>query len=215
MPDIIRDENPYLLAPFHYHDAAPETVVTPEYIDKYNVKEFPVTVDGRTIKVLVPHQAGVLYWKIVSIYEKMKSLDMTKPDNQLAYEYYLVSIAHYIGDLTQPLHNFPYEDSPASDGKIYEKESLFNRENHLRFDEAFSLYLASDRQIHEKVEKTIKPININSKDDLKKEIANIANSTIKLANLCYKENRLPTEEELINQIALSISLLKGIVSSFR
>ncbi len=70
MPDIIRDENYDLLAPMHYHDAAPGTVITPEYIDKYTVKEVIVNIDGRNLKILLPHQAGVLYWKIVNLYEK-------------------------------------------------------------------------------------------------------------------------------------------------
>jgi len=213
LPDIIRDENPSLLAPFHYHNASPDTVVTPEYINKYTVKEEIITIDGRTINIFVPHEAGILYWEIINIYEKMKSLDMTKPDNQLAYEYYIASIAHYIGDLSQPLHNFPYGSSPASDGKVYLKEGEFNKEEHIKFDEAFSFYLSSDPEINQKIDNALNTVNIKSKDDLKKEIAKIANSAIKIANSCYKEKRLPSKEELIRQIASSISLIKAINKS--
>ncbi|ACI20880.1 conserved hypothetical protein [Thermodesulfovibrio yellowstonii DSM 11347] len=213
MPDIIRDENYDLLAPFHYHDASPDTVVTPEYIDKFGIKEAFLLVDGKNFRISVPHPAGVLYWKIVQIYEKMKSLDRTKPDNVLAYEYYLVSIAHYIGDLSQPLHNFPYGDSPASDGKMYEKEGYFNREYHIKFDEAFSHYLNTSADIHIKIDNAIKQIKLSSKEDLKKEISEIANSAIKIANKCYNENRLPNEEELIKQISWSISLLRAVIIS--
>lgn len=212
MPDIIRDENYDLLAPMHYHDAAPGTVVTPEYIDKYTVKEVIVNIDGRNLKILLPHQAGVLYWKIVNLYEKMKSLDKNKPDNRLAYEYYLVTIAHYIGDLSQPLHNFPYGDNPASDGKIYFDEGNFNKEYHIKFDEAFDVYIGSSHT-EEKINKTIKEIAISNSDDLKKEISKIANSAIKIANQCYKEKRMPNEEELIEQISWSVSLLKAVIKS--
>lgn len=213
MPDIIRDENHSLLAPFHYHDAAPETFVTVEYIEKYIVQEITISIDERTLNILVPHQAGVLYWKIVDIYKGMEFLEKTKPDNQLAYEYYLVSIAHYIGDLSQPLHNFPYGNSPASDGKIYLEEGKFNKEKHLQFDEAFTFYLTSDPEIDEKIDKAIKQIKLSSAEDLKKEISNIANSAIKIARKCYKENRMPSEDEIISQIASSISLLKAVIIS--
>ncbi|MGC8796478.1 S1/P1 nuclease [Thermodesulfovibrio sp.] len=212
MPDIIRDENYELLAPMHYHNAAPNTVVTPEYIDKYAVKEVTVNIDGRTIKILLPHQAGVLYWKIVNLYEKMKSLDKTKPDNRLSYEYYLVTIAHYIGDLSQPLHNFPYSDSSASDGKIYIDEGAFNKEYHIKFDEAFDSYIGKP-QTEEKLNKALKEIKISNTENLKNEISKIANSAIKIANQCYKEKRMPTEEELIEQISWSVSLLKAVIKS--
>lgn len=213
MPDIIRDENPDLLAPFHYHNAAPNTVITPEYIDNFKVKEENVFISEKSYKILVPHPAGVLYWKIVNLYEKMKSLDKTIPDNALSYEYYLVSIAHYIGDLSQPLHNFPYGNSAAGDGVVYEREGNFNKEYHIKFDEAFSYYLKTSPEIHSKIDNSITHIKLNSQEDLKKEIAQIANSAIKIANKCFNENRLPVEEELINQIAHSISLLKAVIIS--
>lgn len=212
MPDIIRDENYELLAPMHYHNAAPQTVVTPEYIDKYSVKEVIVNADGRAVKILLPHQAGVLYWKIVNLYEKMKSLDKTKPDNLLAYEYYLVTIAHYIGDLSQPLHNFPYGESVASDGKIYIDEGNFNREFHIKFDEAFDPYMGKP-ETEERINRALKTINIKNTEDLKNEISKIANSAIKIANQCFKEKRMPEEEELTEQIAWSISLLRAVIKS--
>ncbi len=213
MPDIIREESYSLLSPFHYHNASPDTIVTPEYIDKYRVEEINIFIDNRVFKIKVPHQAGVLYWKIVDIYEKMKSLDRSIPDNQLIYEYYLANIAHYIGDLSQPLHNFPHGDNPASDGKIYPKEANFNAQNHVKFDEAFTFYFASDKEVDSKINARIKQIKISSIEDLKKEISIIANSAIEIARKCYKENRMLQEDEVINQIALSISLLRALIIS--
>ncbi|MEN2995199.1 MAG: hypothetical protein ABDH19_07650 [Thermodesulfovibrio sp.] len=213
MPDIIREENYELFAPFHYHSASPDTVVTPEYIDKFNVKEENVLISGKIYKIKIPHPAGALYWKIVHLYEKIKSLDKTKLENLLSYEYYLFSVAHYIGDLSQPLHNFPYGNSPASDGNIYEREGSFNKEYHTKFDEAFSYYLKTYPETEIKIDNSIRHINISSKEDLKKEIAQIANSAIKIANKCFNENRLPKEEELITQISWAISLLRAVIKS--
>ncbi len=213
MPDITRDDNYDLLAPFHYHDAAPNAVVTVDYIDKFKTTEIQLLHNGKNFKVYVPHPAGVLYWRIVDIYEKMKSLDKTKPDNRLAYQYYLATIAHFIGDLSQPLHNFPYGDNIASDGKIYENEGNFNRENHIKFDEAFSEYLKNNPEINNKIVIALKEIQLNSTEELKEKIAEIANSAIEIANKCYRENRIPNEEELIKQVASSISLLKAVVKS--
>lgn len=34
-PDLSRNENLSLLGAFHWHDAAPDTKVTPDYIDQY------------------------------------------------------------------------------------------------------------------------------------------------------------------------------------
>lgn len=213
MPDIIRDEQYDLFEALHYHDAAPDTVVTPEYIDRFRILDKTVSIDGRDYRLRVPHSGGVLYYKIVELYEKMISLDKSIPDNVLAYEYYLFTIAHYIGDLSQPLHNFPYGDKPASDGKVYKEEGKFNRENHLKFDEAFTKHLFRSNELDTRIDKEIREIKLNSTDTLKKEISNIASSAIQIANKCFKEKRLPTEEELVRQISLSISLLKAVFKS--
>jgi len=213
MPDIIRDENHDLLGPFHYHDAAPNTIVTADYIDRFKVSEVNIQFEGNSFRVLVPHPAGILYWKIVDLYEKMKNLDRTKPDNQLAYEYYMVTIAHFVGDLSQPLHNFPYADKPSGDGKVYEEEGKFNRDYHYKFDEAFSYYLNNDPNIHSKINEHIKNIDLKSTEQLKNEISAIANSAIKIANQCYLEKRMPSEDELLKQVSWSISLLMAIIKS--
>lgn len=215
IPDIIRDELYDLLSPFHYHEASPDTVVTPEYIDRFSIDETVIEMHGKKYKISVPHPSGVLYWKILQIFEKMESLDKSIRDNLLAYEYHLYSIAHYVGDLSQPLHNFPYGEYPASDGKVYAIEGNFNRENHFKFDESFSYHLKNNPQIDMMIDKAIKEINIRSKEDLKREISNIANAALKIANECVKDNRLPSEEELIQQVSWSISLIKAIIKATR
>lgn len=59
----------------------------------------------------------------------------------------------------------------------------------------------------------IKSIQITSLDDLKMELAKIANSSIALANKCYYEKRIITKDEALRQVAMSVALLKGIIES--
>ena len=38
-PDLSKKENDPLLGPYHWHSASPNTVVTPDYIDRYQITE--------------------------------------------------------------------------------------------------------------------------------------------------------------------------------
>lgn len=215
MPDIIRDEQYDLFEPLHYHSAPPDAIITAEYVDKFKIAEKTVTINGKNYRLRVPDPAGVLYYKIVELYEKMKALDRRNHDNLLALEYYLFTIAHYIGDLSQPLHNFPYGEKVASDGRVYAQEGKFNREFHDRFDQAFTELLRRDPLLDQEIEKSLKTIRIENSETLKEEIAKIASSAQKIARACFTEKRLPTKEELVLQVSSSISLLRAIVESIK
>lgn len=110
-PDLSREENRDLLGPFHWHNAAPNTFVTPDHIDRYQIREGKYVKEGspdsKPIMLKVPDPAGILYWKIVRLYEEMRRTTGWK------YDYYLSNIAHYVGDLSQPLHNFLYGEDPC------------------------------------------------------------------------------------------------------
>lgn len=212
-PDIFKNENFFLLIPFHYHNPSPDITVTPEYIDKYKVEEFEIKINDRTLKINVPSECGVLYWKIVDIYEKMENLDKSILEDKIAYTYYLISIAHYIGDLSQPLHNFPYGEEIASDGRVYLEEGKWNKENHIKFDFILDPYLPLRWKNLSKFKSMIKQIKINSIEDLKREISEIANSSLSLAKKCYKEKRILTVDEALSQIAKSVSLIQAIIKS--
>lgn len=54
------------------------------------------------------------------------------------YAYYLSTNVHYIGDLSQPLHNFPYGNEPAADGKKYPKIGAWAKEHHEEFDDVLA-----------------------------------------------------------------------------
>lgn len=209
-PDLFKEENKVLLAPLHYHNAAPNTKVTPAYIDRYPIrmKDYvPADKKGtKPIKIRVPHPAGVLYWKIVELYEAMKGKKGWESD------YYLISIAHYVGDLSNPLHNFPHGDKRASDGRIYHAVGSWAREYHELFDNILEPLLPLNEKMSKVYNTWIDVPSVKSVDDLKREISRIANASSALAGICYAEKRVMTADEALKQTVLSVSLLKAIMA---
>jgi hypothetical protein len=163
--------------------------------------------ESKPIKIKVPDPSGVLYWKILELYQKMKG------KTGWQYDYYLTNIAHYVGDLSQPLHNFPYGSEPASDGKAYPEIGFWAKECHWQFDSVLDSYLPLQGKDKEIFQTLITPIQIMSVDDLKREISKIANNSIGLANRCYSENRILTKDEALRQVAMSVSLLRAIIKN--
>lgn len=210
-PDVSRNENYSLLVPLHWHDAAPSTIVTPDYIDQYQTTVVEYVKAGacesRPIKIKVPDHAGVLYWKILELYQQMKG------KTGWEYDYYLFNIAHYVGDLSQPLHNFPYGNEPASDGKIYSEIGVWSKENHRAFDDILESSFPLDPKADRTFDSWIAVPSIRSVDDLKREISSVANHSIALAKRCYSERRIITKDEALKQVAMSVALLKGIIAS--
>jgi len=212
-PDLAKKENDALLGPYHWHNAAPDAKIGPAYIDRYQVREDPVAPVGdtgsRPMKIRVPDPAGVLYWKIVETYRALKNATGWE------YEYYLSNLAHYVGDLSQPLHNFPYGADPAGDGKPYPEQGAWAKRMHQDFDTVLdpSIPLSGDEA--RKFAAMVKPPSIGSDEDLKRAIAEMANKAISLANECYSGKRIISREEALTQAAGSVSLLKAIGKSAR
>jgi len=101
-------------------------------------------------------------------------------------EYPLGFCAHYVGDLSQPLHNLPYDSfnrghHQANDGII--DATIFNNEKKLQ---------AKTYRI------THRPASFES--DLAKEIARIANLSYKLGIRLRQENRDMTEDKAYTQV---------------
>jgi hypothetical protein len=194
-PDLVKEENVDLMGPFHWHDAAPTTVVASEYIERYQTVEKIYVKSGapesKPIKINVPDPCGVLYWKIVVLYQKMKGITGWE------YEYYLTNIAHYVGDLSQPLLNFPYADRPASDGKPYPEIGFWAKEHRRQFDSVLDFYLPLTGKEKKRCQAMISPLKIACVDDLKKETSKIVNTAIRLDNRCYPEKRLLTKDEAL------------------
>ncbi|UCC95891.1 MAG: hypothetical protein JSW40_03860 [Candidatus Omnitrophota bacterium] len=160
----------------HYVNNPPDRVVTPEMImaqvEKYN------QVDP----------GGHLYGAIIA---SLRDYIAEKKRGKYG-EYHLAFCAHYVADLSQPLHNTLYNS--------------FNRKYHSRIDG-----IINDKVLDNLHRIKIYPIIIDSEKDLANEIARIANLAKELGYKIGGENRLLTREEAYTQISHSASLFKAIL----
>jgi hypothetical protein len=161
----------------HYVNNPRGTVVTPEVvfqqIEKYN--------DPTDIK-------GHLYGAIIaSVRNYLKEKQKGKYG-----EYHLAFCAHYVGDLSQPLHNTLYNS--------------YNRKYHQITDG-----IINDEVLDNLDKIKIYPIKIKSENDLAKEIARIANLSLKKGYQIQDEKRLLSRDEAYEQISHSASLFKAIL----
>jgi hypothetical protein len=108
-------------------------------------------------------------------------------------EYHMGFCAHYVGDLSMPLHNVLYNE--------------FNQAHHGQNDG-----IINDEVLENLSRIEIYPISIETEADLAKEIAQIANLSIDLAKRLEAENRLMTKSEAYLQIGHSASLLRAILT---
>ncbi len=112
-------------------------------------------------------------------------------------EYHLAFCAHYIGDLSQPLHNIPYDS--------------FNKVHHTANDGIIEKEVLAKIR---KIEANMYPIKLRPayfEKDLAQEIARIANRARKLGYKLKKEDRDLTKEEAYRQLGQSASLLKAVL----
>ncbi len=160
----------------HYVNNPPGTTVTSELvfsqIEKYN----QIDRDG--------HLYGAI---IASIHDYLTYKQKGKYG-----EYHLAFCAHYVGDLSMPLHNTIYNS--------------FNKKYHKTMDG-----ILNGKVLDNLHKIRIYPITINSEKDLTGEIARIANISQKLGYKLEAEKRLLTEEEAYAQISHSASLLRAIL----
>jgi len=116
-------------------------------------------------------------------------------------EYHLVYCAHYIGDLSNPLHNTPYDE--------------FNKEHHSANDGVVDREVLSHI---EKIESRMKRIMIRKghrEEDLAREVSRIANIARILGNVMREEKRDMTEKEAYTQLGYSASLLRAVLESLK
>ena len=108
-------------------------------------------------------------------------------------QYHLAFCAHYVGDLSQPLHNTQY--------------NAFNKKYHGKIDGII------DDEVLDHLDRIrIYPIIITSEDDLATEIARIATLSLEKGYQIEVENRLLSKEEAYEQISHSASLFKAILT---
>lgn len=165
----------------HYSNNPPGTVVTP-----------PMILDQVARYNDPSDQHGHLYGAIIASLRDYRS---GKTAGKFA-EYHLAYCAHYVGDLSMPLHNTLY--------------NAFNRKNHSAMDG-----VVNDEVLDHPERIKIYPIRINSEEDLTREIARIANLSMELGYKLEAENRSLRKEEAYVQIGYSASLLKGILDYVR
>ena len=161
----------------HYVNNPRGTTVIPkmvlQQVNKYNQTDDPM---------------GHLYGAIIaSVRDYLKARDEGKYG-----EYHLGFCAHYVGDLSQPLHNTLYNS--------------YNRKYHQTTDG-----IINDEVLDNLDKIKIYPITIESEKDLAKEIARIANLSLKKGYQIQDEKRLLTKDEAYEQISHSASLFKAIL----
>lgn len=162
----------------HWYDAEKNETITPETVKKQIAL---YDTDGDT--------KGHVLGSIVASFRKyLEKSGASSKDNY----YYLAFTAHYIGDMSNPLHESVYDD--------------FNKQHHQ----------ANDAMIEQEVMDNIREIKISritikSEEDLIKEIAAIAEGARILGYKLRDENRDMTKKEAYMQVSKSASLLKAVM----
>jgi len=172
---------------------------------------------------------GHLYGAIIKSLKDY--IDIKKNDKNGKYaEYYMVFCAHYIGDLSMPLHNVPHGKDRGEIGK-------FNKERHKKNDGIVEEKVRNDilhkkessgeevwYEIVKTMESKIKDLmpkyktQINNEEALRGKIADLANQSRHLAYRMVNESdpggqkgRNLTEEEAYEQLAKSAALLQAVL----
>jgi hypothetical protein len=112
--------------------------------------------------------------------------------------YHMAFCAHYIGDLSMPLHNVPYDD--------------FNKKHHNINDGIVEPGVLDNIGL---IRKHMYPIVIRDEHEIAREIAGIATMARGLALKMERENREMTRDEAYTELARSASLLKAVLSYAR
>ncbi|MCI0560350.1 MAG: hypothetical protein MN733_17840 [Nitrososphaera sp.] len=159
-----------------------------------NVDVTTKTVLDQTDRYNRPNdEEGHLYGAIISSLREFRS---TKLVGKYA-EYHIAFAVHYIGDLSQPLHNISYDS--------------FNKAHHSINDGIVEGEVLD--KISE-IQKNMYEINLRPshfEEDLAKEIARIANISRILGLKLRAENRDMTQKEAYTQLGHSASLLKAVL----
>ena len=116
-------------------------------------------------------------------------------------KYHLAYCVHYIADLSQPLHNIPYDD--------------FNKTFHDINDGIVESTIMEEPQKIVRHMYVIELSKNNFEADLAREIARIANIARKLGYKLRAENRSITKEEAYVQLGHSASLFKAVLQHYQ
>lgn len=185
-PDIAKIKAGDVESYNHWFNNNTEVEITPQLvisqIERYN----------RTLFEAEGHLYGAI---IASLRDYEKTLQSGK------YALYrLIYSAHYISDLSMPLHNIAYDD--------------FNKERHQANDGIVEETIFDEP---ENITKNMYPVKLsqdNFENDLAREIARIANLTRKLGYKIRAEKRNMTRQEAHAQLGHSASLLRAVLQHY-
>jgi len=187
-PDIAKIKAGNIEAYNHWFNNDAEAEITPQIvfdqIEHYNKRNKILDPEGHLLGAIIAS---------LRAYEK----DLRSGKYAL---YHLVYCAHYISDLTMPLHNIAYDD--------------FNEQHHNANDGVVEDTILKEP---EKVTGHMYPITLSKKDfeaDLAREIARIANLSRILGYKLRVEKRDMTKEEAYIQLGHTASLLKAVLQHY-
>ena len=188
-----------------WYNAAGADIAKERAGDKERYNHYCDLEDNDTVSVNLPivqsyltnnprDKKGHLYGAIISSIREYR-----QPTPKTKYkEYSLAYLAHYVGDLSQPLHNYKYDE--------------FNQKHHNTND---GIVEQDFDKLAPIIKKYMVPVHFhreNFERDVSREVARVANLSHSLAMRLRKENRDMTREEAYRQLALSASLLQGILN---
>ncbi|PKN20435.1 MAG: hypothetical protein CVU71_01185 [Deltaproteobacteria bacterium HGW-Deltaproteobacteria-6] len=188
-PDLARIKAGNIESYNHWFNNNAEAEVTSrmvlDQIERYNKNNIFLDTEGHIYGAIIASLAA---------YEKDQSAGKYA-------QYHLAYCAHYIGDLSQPLHNIPYDMfnqsfHSASDGIV---ENTIKNEPQKISQHMYAVILRPDK----------------FEEDLAGEIARIANITRRLGYKLRAENRNITREEAYVQLGHSASLLKAVLQHYK
>jgi len=187
-PDIAKLKAGDIEAYNHWFNNTAEVEITPQMVldqtERYNKDNVFFDSEGHLLGAIIAS---------LRAYEK----DL-RADKYAMYN--LVYCAHYIGDLSMPLHNTAYDD--------------FNKQHHSINDGIVEGTILKET---EKIAGHMYPINLSKKDfeaDLAAQIARIANLSRRLGYKMRAENRDMTKPEAYIQLGHSASLLRAVLQHY-
>ncbi len=166
------------------------------YNNTANAEVTPEMAIAQTARYNDPTDAeGHLYGAIVAAIREYRS---TVQAGKYP-EYHMAFCVHYIGDLSNPLHNTLYDE--------------FNRLRHEANDGTVEDEVMDNISLIEAHMHPVKILPDRWEEDLAGEIARIANTAHELGKKLRAEGRNMTRAEAYKQLGQSASLLKALISA--
>jgi hypothetical protein len=187
-PDIAKIKAGNVESYNHWFNNTAEVEITPQMVfdqvERYNQRNKFFDPEGHILGAIIA---------------SLRAYDKDLRSGKYAM-YHLVYCAHYISDLTMPLHNIAYDD--------------FNKDHHHANDGIVEETILNEP---EKITRHIYSVTLSKKyfeADLAREIARIANISRKLGYKLRAEKRDMTKQEAYIQLGHSASLLKAVLQHY-